>query len=101
MTTAMETIVTFDYTNHRGVKGRRTVVPLSLYWGSNEWHTTPQYLMDAWDVDKTTKRTFAIKDIRNWTPYEKPKPVRELSPEEYEAKVKAGKKIRLAKGGEH
>jgi hypothetical protein len=29
------------------------------------------------------------------------KPLRELTPEEYEAKVAAGKKIKLAEGGEH
>lgn len=101
MAIAMETTVSFDYTNHRGVKGRRTVIPMTLSWGSNEWHKEPQYLLHAWDMDKAGERTFAMKDISNWTPYTPAPAVRTLTPEEYEAKVKKGKKITFSKGGKY
>lgn len=56
--------VSVIYTNHRGETGKRTIQPMNLYWGSNDWHPEPQWLMDGIDLEKQAIRTFAIKDMR-------------------------------------
>lgn len=53
----------FDYENYRGEVGRRTVIPKGMSFGSTEYHTEPQWLLDAWDVDKQADRTFAFSGI--------------------------------------
>lgn len=59
------TVIFVTYTNHRGETAVRRIRPLyDVYWGSNEWHPEPQWLLDAWDEDKFNKRTFALKDMR-------------------------------------
>ncbi len=61
--------VVIDYTNWRGERGPRRIVPTGRMWfGSNEWHTEPQWLMEAIDVEKGAVRTFAVNDIHSWTP---------------------------------
>lgn len=60
--------VIIDYTNWKGERSTRTVVPDVIYWGSNEWHKEPQWLLTAFDVEKQAKRNFAMKDIHSWTP---------------------------------
>ncbi len=62
--------VVIAYTNWRGERGLRRIVPVpgGISFGSNEWHTEPQWLMEAIDVEKGAVRTFAIKDIHSWTP---------------------------------
>lgn len=54
------------YTNYKGVTAIRRILPEKIYFGSNEWHPAPQWLLDAIDLDKEAPRTFAIKDIRAW-----------------------------------
>ncbi len=54
----------FDYTNWRGEKGRRRVHPERVYFGSTEYHPAPQWLMEAWDLDKEASRVFALQDIK-------------------------------------
>ena len=61
-------IVVLDYTNHRGERGLRRVRPIDIWFGSNEWHTTPQWIMSATDIDKVAVRYFALKDIHSWAP---------------------------------
>ncbi len=51
------------YTNHRGEKSRRRIRPTSLWYGTTEWHPTPQWLLEAHDLDKDEHRTFALKDM--------------------------------------
>lgn len=58
--------VRIDYTNYRGERGVRTIVPKRIEFGSNEFHTEPQWLLVAWDVDKCAERTFAMKDIHQF-----------------------------------
>lgn len=58
--------VVIEYTNYKGVFGKRKIVPQKIYFGSNEWHTEDQWLLDAFDVEKDTNRTFALKDIKSW-----------------------------------
>ena len=49
-----------SYTNYRGEGGVRRITPIQLYWGSNEWHPEPQWLLRAFDHDKQAHRDFAL-----------------------------------------
>jgi hypothetical protein len=55
----------FDYVNHRGVAGRRTVALETsvVYWGATQHHSEPQWLFDALDLDRGERRTLAVNDI--------------------------------------
>lgn len=90
--------IEIDYTNHKGVRSIRKIVPFGMEFTKNEWHTEEQWLIHAFDLDKHAERTFALNGIHSSKPH---KVLRELTPEEYEAKVAAGKKITFAKGGAH
>lgn len=56
------------YTNWRGEQAIRTIVPAEggLYFGANEWHPEPQWLLEALDVDKRQTRQFALSGIKAW-----------------------------------
>ena len=60
--------VCFTYRNYRGEVSTRTVVPLHIMWGANEWHPEEQWLLYAIDVKKEAQRLFAMKDITGWKP---------------------------------
>lgn len=62
--------VSIDYTNYRGERSNRTILPVRVYWGSNEWHTEEQWLLEAHDLEKQALRHFALKDIHSWLPKE-------------------------------
>lgn len=63
-----ETAVVFTYKNYKGEVATRTVIPSRTYFGSTSFHPEPQWLLEAWDLDKDEPRTFAHKDISGWTP---------------------------------
>lgn len=54
----------FGYTNWRGEFGMRRAQPIRLYYGSTEWHPEPQWLLEAMDLGKGERRTFAVKDMQ-------------------------------------
>ena len=54
------------YTNWRGEKSWRTIVPESIYFGSTDWHPEQQWLLRALDIEKNASRDFAMKDIASW-----------------------------------
>jgi predicted DNA-binding transcriptional regulator YafY len=60
--------VIIDYTNWKGERSNRTILPINIYWGSNEWHKDMQWLLEAHDIEKGAPRNFALKDIPSWTP---------------------------------
>jgi predicted DNA-binding transcriptional regulator YafY len=60
------------YTNWRGETRWRRVVPIRIWFGSNPWHPEPQWLLDAFDVDKAEDRAFAMKNITDWWDRKKP-----------------------------
>lgn len=64
----MKEDITFTYTNHRGETSVRLVRPALIYFGSTEYHTEPQWLMYALDLNKNADRVFAMKDIKDWQP---------------------------------
>ena len=33
-----------------------------------EWHPEEQWILDAFDLDRNAERSFAFKDIVDWTP---------------------------------
>lgn len=59
--------ITINYTNHRGERSLRRVLPTAIRFGATEYHTTPQWLLEAFDVGKQADRTFAMRDIDRWS----------------------------------
>lgn len=64
--TNLGTAIEILYTNYRGETARRRVVPATLRFGATQYHPTPQWLLDAFDVEKQAERTFAMIDIQEW-----------------------------------
>ncbi|MGV3721359.1 MAG: hypothetical protein ACO1SX_10670 [Actinomycetota bacterium] len=58
--------VVIDYTNWRGERAKREILPFRLWFGSNDWHPEPQWLLDAWDAEKDELRIFAMRGIHAW-----------------------------------
>lgn len=55
--------LTFTYRNYKGITSNRKVIPINIYWGSNEYHEGDQWLLKAFDLDKNEIRFFAVRDI--------------------------------------
>lgn len=57
--------VIIDYTNHRGERRERTVIPRlgSLRVAETPDHKPAQWVFDAWDVEKEAWRTFALANL--------------------------------------
>lgn len=62
-------VIQFEYTNWKGEVGTRKAFVYGVEWGSNEWHKEKQWLLHALDLDKGEERYFAMKDMKNVTPY--------------------------------
>lgn len=56
----------FRYRNWKGEIAWRWVAPRLVRWGATEFHPEPQWLLEAYDLDKGADRTFALKDVRQW-----------------------------------
>lgn len=54
------------YTNYRGEMAVRTIVPISFYFGSTEYHKEEQWLVKLWDVERDAERIYALKEITEW-----------------------------------
>jgi predicted DNA-binding transcriptional regulator YafY len=50
------------YRNWKGVASTRRINPISLRFGTTEWHPTPGWLLLAVDIDKNAEREFALAD---------------------------------------
>ena len=61
-----EDYVTIDYTNHRGERRLRLIRPVSIYFGTTDWHPTKQWLLRAIDCEKGETRDFAMSEIHSW-----------------------------------
>lgn len=61
-----ERVVRLDYTNHRGERRVRLVLPLSVYFGTTTWHPEPCWLLRAVDVEKGEGRDFALARVHGW-----------------------------------
>lgn len=61
-----EKAVRILYTNYRHETAERTIIPEKIWYGSTAWHPKQQWLLDAFDVEKGERRSFAIADIKSW-----------------------------------
>lgn len=57
----MENIVT--YTNWKGETSERKIIPYYIWYGCNEWHPEPQWMVECYDVNKGEYRSFALNGI--------------------------------------
>ncbi len=60
-------VFTCTYRNHAGQVGKRAFVPVAIEYKATPWHTTPQWIVQAYDHSKGDYRGFALNDIL--TPY--------------------------------
>lgn len=61
-----EKAVRILYTNYRHETAVRTIIPERIWYGSTSWHPGQQWLLDAFDVEKGERRSFAVADIKSW-----------------------------------
>ena len=55
--------ISVRYKNYAGMLRLRQVIPTGApFFGSNEWHPEPQWLLPVVDVDSGEERTFALKN---------------------------------------
>lgn len=59
-------IVLIDYTNWRGERRWRRIVPQSVQFENSEWHPETQWILHAVDIEEGAAREFAMKDIHAW-----------------------------------
>jgi predicted DNA-binding transcriptional regulator YafY len=62
----MNRVAIIDYTNWKGERSERRVLPLYLGFNNNEWHPETQWLLYAVDQEKEKIRTFALANIHSW-----------------------------------
>lgn len=64
--------VVIDYTNHRGDRRTRRILPIDLWFGTTRWHERdgPQWFVKALDLERedTPERDFSKFDIHAWMP---------------------------------
>lgn len=65
--------VFIDYTNHRGERSIREIIPHQIWYGKTSYHPEKQWLLNAHDVEKEARRDFTLKNIHGWFS-EKPLP---------------------------
>ena len=58
--------VKIDYTNWRGERRERIIIPHQIMFGISNYHPEPQWMLDAKDVEKGEVRRFAMRDIHKW-----------------------------------
>ncbi len=61
----VEKIVKILYTNYKRETAKREIIPDKIWFGKTDWHPEPQWLLDAYDINKKALRTFAMKDIHS------------------------------------
>ena len=61
-------LVEIDYTNHRGERAKRQIIPARMVWTTSDYHEGEQWFCIAWDVEKKDDRFFAMTGIHSWTP---------------------------------
>ena len=58
--------VIIDYTNWRGERRERRVIPQYSIYGSNQWHPGNQWLWVMWDLEENKEKCFAASGIHSW-----------------------------------
>lgn len=59
--------IAFEYTNWKGRKGKRRIIVDAMIYGEQPHHEGVQWFIRAFDLDKQSIRTFAVKDIEMGT----------------------------------
>lgn len=60
--------VVIDYTNWKGQRRLRRILPQRIFYGSTEQHSQEQWLLEAEDVEKKELRMFALNSVHAWNP---------------------------------
>lgn len=60
-------VVVIDYTNWRGVRRKRRIVPQDIRFGRSDWHPSDQWLMAAVDAETGSPHEFAMVGIHSWS----------------------------------
>lgn len=60
-------VVEIDYTNWKDERRAREIMPISIRFGSTEWHPDEQWLLLARDVERNEDREFAMDAIHSWS----------------------------------
>jgi hypothetical protein len=58
--------VEIDYTNWRGERRRRRVLPLRFFFGATEWRKTPCWQYWAMDLELHEFRYFVMSNVHSW-----------------------------------
>lgn len=58
--------IIIDYTNWRGERSLRRILPMGIEFQNNEWHPEMQWMIEAIDLDKNEFRCFALVGIHCW-----------------------------------
>jgi len=51
------------YKNYQGKVSQRTIMPLRVLFKATDYHPDQQWILDAFDLDKSAERSFALKDF--------------------------------------
>lgn len=57
-------VIKMTYRNYRGEVSRRTISPISIWFGTTDWHPEPGWLLSGIDMDKGERRDFALADCQ-------------------------------------
>lgn len=63
----LETVV-IDYTNHKGIRTERMIIPMCIWYGETKYHPGNQWMLKATDVLRNDERDFAMNQIHSWRP---------------------------------
>jgi hypothetical protein len=67
ITTVKDQEVVIDYTNWRGERRLRTIIPTgAIDFADTQWHPTRQWLLQALDPEDGKVKMFALSDIHSW-----------------------------------
>lgn len=61
--------ITVMYCNWRGERRTRHLQPISMWYGSTEWHPDPQWLIKAIDMDTGDEKDFALGGFLGEVPF--------------------------------
>ena len=61
----MNNSIKFEYTNYKGIRSKRNIIPIKLIFESNQYYGDNKnlWLLMAFDIDKQDVRSFAVEDI--------------------------------------
>jgi hypothetical protein len=59
--------VLIDYTNYKGERALRHIIPINLHYGTTEKHPEAGWFVQAYAMDRDgAVRDFAVADIHSW-----------------------------------